>query len=196
MALHRGIGEPPLKSWQAGIKELTFPPIRLQQNQGFLIDFLPIVYRGLQRQGFVIDHITYYSPTLKFLIADRYKYGRFLIRRDPRNISYIFMLNPETKNYEKVGYRTLNYPAISLWEHQQAVKSLRKNRRAKIDEAMLFQTIEALRKITDDSISKSKSARRKKSRRPEINSAANFAEPSAEINYDNIKPFEDMEYWE
>lgn len=196
LSLHKGIGEPPLKRWQEGIKKLVYPPMHLHQSQEFLIDFLPIVYRGLQRQGFVIDHISYYNPTLKFLISDRHKYGRFLIRRDPRNISYIFMLNPDTKLYEKIGYRSLNYPAVSLWEHQQAAKDLRKNRKAKIDEAMLFQTIEDLRKLTDDSLSKSKSARRKNARRPETKSAENFTEPSAEINYNNIKPFEDVEYWD
>ena len=104
------------------------------------------------------------------------------------------MLNPETKNYEKIGYRSFSYPAISLWEHQQAVKILRKDSKSKIDEITLFQTIEKLRQLTDASLSKSKSARRKNARRPQPN--AESSEPSVEINYDNIKPFEDMEYWD
>lgn len=72
-----------------------------------MIEFLPIERRSLQRDGFTLDHITYYSSILSPLIADRTKYGKFMVRRDPRDLSKIYVLDPLSKNnYLEISYRT------------------------------------------------------------------------------------------
>ncbi|WP_444979009.1 Mu transposase C-terminal domain-containing protein, partial [Aeromonas caviae] len=74
----------------------------------FLVDFLPILRRTLTRTGFVIDHIHYYADALKPWIARRERWPSFLIRRDPRDISRIWVLEPEGQHY-------LEIPAIRIW---------------------------------------------------------------------------------
>lgn len=55
----------------------------------FLVDFLPVIRRTLSRAGFVIDHVGYFSNALKPWIARRDRLDRFVLRRDPRDISRI-----------------------------------------------------------------------------------------------------------
>ena len=93
--------------------------------KAFLIDFLPIERRTLQRHGFMLDHITYYSNALSPMIANRKKYGPFIIRRDPRDISHIYILDPESHSYLEIPYRMLSRPTVTLWEHRQALNFLR-----------------------------------------------------------------------
>ena len=59
-SVHDGIGEPPMVRWKRGIME-TGEPKPVRDPRSFLVDFLPVVRRCIQRQGFVIDHIGYFS---------------------------------------------------------------------------------------------------------------------------------------
>ena len=65
--------------------------------KSFLIDFLPVIYRVLGRDGFVLDHIVYYNNALRPFIINKEKYGKFLIRRDPRDLSRIYVSLPENQ---------------------------------------------------------------------------------------------------
>ena len=80
-----------------------------------MVDFLPIIRRTLTRTGFVIDHIHYYADALKPWIARRDRLPAFLIRRDPRDISRIWVLEPEgqggLKSQVQHGFEILE----SLW---------------------------------------------------------------------------------
>jgi putative transposase len=67
----------------------TAPPVAVTNTTAFLVDFLPVVRRTLGRAGFVIDHVGYFSDALKPWIARRDRLDRFVIRRDPRDISRI-----------------------------------------------------------------------------------------------------------
>ena len=49
----------------------------------------------------------------------------FLIRRDPRDLSRIYVDLPEQEGYLEVSYRILSHPAISLFEHRIALKRLK-----------------------------------------------------------------------
>ncbi|WP_317453831.1 Mu transposase C-terminal domain-containing protein [Streptomyces sp. CBMA152] len=43
----------------------------------------------------MVDHVQYYSSALKPWIACRERFGRFVLRRDPRDISRFWALDPE-----------------------------------------------------------------------------------------------------
>ncbi|WP_020219400.1 Mu transposase C-terminal domain-containing protein, partial [Escherichia coli] len=96
-------------------------PAVVTRATSFLVDFLPILRRTLTRTGFVIDHIHYYADALKPWIARRERWPSFLIRRDPRDISRIWVLEPEGQHYLEIPYRTLSHPAVTLWEQRQAL---------------------------------------------------------------------------
>jgi len=84
--VHSGIKEPPIAKYQSAILGTTenpgvgYPP-KIHNKTAFLIDFLPIEWRTVQRHGIMIDHIAYSSSTLSPLIAERKKYQSLLIRR-------------------------------------------------------------------------------------------------------------------
>nr|WP_168708325.1 MULTISPECIES: Mu transposase C-terminal domain-containing protein [unclassified Rhodococcus (in: high G+C Gram-positive bacteria)] len=74
----------------------------------FLVDFLPVVRRRLTRAGFAIDHIQYFSNALKPWTTRREKLGQFVIRRDPRDLSKVWVLDPDSgSGYVEVPYRSV-----------------------------------------------------------------------------------------
>ena len=201
--IHSTLLEPPIERYKSGLLAAgTLKP--MVQKKGFLIDFLPIIKRSIQRHGFMVDHINYYSNALQSWIAERNKGEKFIIRRDPRDISRIFVLPPHQNEYIEVPYRTLNYPAITLWEYRESLRYLKEQGSNKVDEAAIFRTIEALRKIVDAASASSRAARRKKARsshlteKKTISSSQNAilpVETDLEMDYVPAKPFAVIEEW-
>ena len=93
-SVHNGLLQPPVARWSEAVTRVGVPAV-VTRATAFLVDFLPIIRRTLTRTGFVIDHIHYYADTLKPWIARRDRWPAFLIRRDPRDISRIWVLEPE-----------------------------------------------------------------------------------------------------
>jgi putative transposase len=131
----------------------------------FLVDFLPVIRRTLTRTGFVIDHVHYFSDALKPWIARRDRLGRFVIRRDPRDISRVWVLDPDGGTYLEVPYRTMSHPPVSVWEHRAAVERLRAQGRDQVDEDSLFRMVEQMRSITEAAAASTRKARRDAVRR-------------------------------
>ena len=147
-----------------------YPP-KIRDPRAFLIDFLPVVRRALQRFGCMLDHMTYYSPALRPLLGKQEQRTKCLIRRDPRDLSRIYVLDPESQQYLEVPYRTLSRPAITLGEHRHAVETLRQQGRRQIDEEVLFDALEQRRAITETAAATSKAARRQRERSRQARSA-------------------------
>jgi putative transposase len=163
----------------------------------FLVDFLPVIRRTLTRTGFTIDHVQYYCDALKPWIARREQLGRFVLRRDPRDISRIWALDPDANAY-LVPYRTLSRPPASAWEQKAAAGRLRELGRADIDETALFSMIEQMRAITDAAASTTRKARRDRERRAAASArqqAAAMLPPDQDDPDAEAKPFEVIEQW-
>ncbi|MBY0457632.1 MAG: hypothetical protein K2V38_09865, partial [Gemmataceae bacterium] len=88
-----------------------------------------------------------------------------LVRRDPRDLSRVYLYIPETGGYLDVPYRDLSRPAITLWEHRLALRRLREQHRAVIDESALFRAVTELRAIERAAVATTKTARRNATRR-------------------------------
>jgi putative transposase len=182
--VHSSIHEPPIERYKSGLisnakdkPERNFKPLVLNKK-AFLVDFLPIVKRSIQRHGFMIDHIIYYSNSLQPWIAKRHQGHKFIIRRDPRDISRIFVLHPEHDEYLEVPYRTLSNPTVTLWEHRESLRQLKERGASKVNEEAIFKTIDAMRKITDAAAAKSRLARRKKARASHLTNQISMPEQS------------------
>lgn len=206
--VHGTTGQTPQARWAAGIEQGA---LRTVANEtAFLVDFLPVIRRTLTRTGFVIDHVRYFSDALKPWIARREGLDRFVIRRDPRDISRIWVLDLDGGSYLPVPYRTLSHPAVSVWEHRAAVQRLREQGRAQVDEDALFRMVEQMRTITDTAASATRKARRDVERRGRTGGAV-AAAPAASPPPDDIpadgtssgraadagpaRPFEVIEQW-
>ena len=195
--VHATLLQPPAAKWAAGVVQFGDPAVA-QNPVTFLIDFLPVMRRRIQRHGFVIDRIGYYANALSPWIAERDGGEQFLIRRDPRDLSRIWVLDPKHDHYIEVPYRTISNPAVTLWEHRAALRCLREHGRSEVDEAAIFKAVEQMRAIADEAAAKSRSARRSVQRRAHLAEAPAQAAPppigdtaAARV----AKPFADIEEW-
>ncbi|WP_433709408.1 Mu transposase C-terminal domain-containing protein [Nocardia sp. CA-084685] len=173
----------------------------MTSETAFLIYFLPVIRRTLTRTGFTVDHVQYYADVLRPLISHREHLGRLVLRRDPRDISRIWALHPETGDYLEVPYRTWSRPSIGVWEHSAAVARLREQGRAEIDENALFAMVEQMRRITDTATATSPKARRNTERHTQVRSRTRtpteppLSSPPADVAPVAARPFEVIEQW-
>ncbi|MFW5420955.1 DDE-type integrase/transposase/recombinase [Nocardiopsis sp. CNT-189] len=195
--VHEGLGRTPAGVWAD--KAAAAPPVTVTSETAFLVDFLPVIRRTLSRSGFVIEHVQYYSDALKPWIARRERLGRFVLRRDPRDISRIWVLAPDGFTYVEVPYRTLSRPPITAWEHKAAVARLRELGRAEVDENALFAMVERMRQITEAASGATRKARRDRQRRSEAAPRPQPANPPSpprdRAGEAAARPFEVIEQW-
>ncbi|WP_164206974.1 Mu transposase C-terminal domain-containing protein [[Micrococcus luteus] ATCC 49442] len=203
---HGTLGQTPAAMWAAGVAATGIPAVTANQTS-FLVDFLPVIRRTLTRTGFVIDHVHYFANALKPWIGRRDRLGRFIIRRDPRDISRVWVLEPDGHHYVEVPYRSISNPSISLWEHRQALIRLRARGAAQVDEAALFRMIEQMRQVSETAVRTTKRLRReterrrqaKDPRRPDAQSSKTPPPPDvpADVNPGEaaVQPFEQIEEW-
>jgi len=195
--IHDGLGRTPAGMWAEKAAETGAPTV-VTNETAFLIDFLPVIRRSLRRTGFVIDHVQYFGNTLRPWIARREQLGRFVLRRDPRDISRIWVLDPEGGAYIEVPYRTLSHPPISAWEQQAAIARLRERGRAEVDEDKLFAMVAQMRTITEQAAASTRKARRDRQRRAEYPvrpQSSPLDVPPADTDTVAARPFEVIEQW-
>ena len=202
-SVHNGLLQPPAARWAEAVALVGVPAV-VTRATAFLVDFLPIIHRTLTRTGFVIDHIHYYADALKPWIARRDRWPAFLVRRDPRDISRIWVLEPEGQHYLEIPYRTLSHPAVTLWEQRQALARLRQQGREQVDESALFRMIGQMREIVTTAQKATRKARRDADRRQHLKASVppdkptppetDVADPQAD-NLTPAKPFDQIEEW-
>lgn len=199
--VHETLGRTPAGVWAEKAAGTT-RSATVTNETAFLVDFLPVIRRTLSRSGFVIDHVQYYSNALKPWIACRERFGQFVLRRDPRDISRIWALDPDGTAYVEVPYRTLSRPPISVWEQKAAVARLRELGRREVDENALFAMVVQMREITDAATATTRKARRDRQRRNEAPARPHLMAPPTPPIWDVgqaeetvAAPFEVIEQW-
>lgn len=200
--MHGSLLQPPATCWAEAMVQ-GGPPTVVTHPAAFLIDFLPVIRRTLTRTGFVIDHIRYYADALKPWIARRDHLSAFLIRRDPRDVSRVWVLEPEGKYYLEVPYRTLAHPAVTLWEQRRALARLRELGHEKVDEAALFRMIGQMRDIVAMAQKATRKTRCEADRRRHLTAKPPppaLVPPSVDTTCSPVKlppapPFDEIEEW-
>lgn len=206
LEIHSSLMETPLALFHRGIENRN-NAINLVQNQkAFLIDFLPIERRTLQRHGFVIEHIFYFSNALIPWISSGKMNEKFMICRDPRNLSRIFVLHPKESQYLEIPYRNIARPVITLWEHRESLRRLKERGLRHFDEALIFRTLLEMKDIIKNAKKETQSERKKRVKNEnakrstlDMQSNKNYQNPNInereDFEIDSIKPFEDIEDW-
>lgn len=174
LKVHKGLGVPPLKKWERGILGADDQPgLGLMpmpdDPQRLLIDFLPMSTRTIQRYGIQWDNITYYDPVLDSYInaidqEDHKRKRKFIVRRDPRDISRIYFYNEEDNSYTVLPYRNIGYPPMSLYELNVIRAQLTAEGLKDIDEALIFERLERSRNRVAKAVGTSKQARKEQAR--------------------------------
>ena len=116
--------------------------------------------RRVTREGIVCDHIAYYSDALRPLVARRDRLGLALVRRDPRDLSRVWVLDAEGGAYVEVPCSRQERPAISLHEHRLAVAHLWAQGRAAVDEDAIFRAVQQQREVVQRAAQQTRSARK------------------------------------
>jgi putative transposase len=196
-SVHSALWEPPSCRWKKSIQSCRI--FTVSDEKAFLIDFLPVLRRSIGRIGFVLDHISYYADVLKPWIARRDQLNQFVIRRDPRDLSRVWVLDPSSNQYFELPYRSLANPAITLWEHKKAVDKLRENGRAQVDEPAIFRMVTQMRQITETAAKERKRARREGARRNHLHPdpLPSVLEPpcTGQHSDEHVKRFDEIEEW-
>lgn len=192
-----GISEPPLNRLNFGLASHT--PRQVEDLRLYAIDFLPVVNRKLRRDGFHLDHFTYYDPQLDYYIArrDRFPSG-FEIRQDPRNMAYVWVKKPDGDGYIELSHRNITRGNIMKWEHKAALKQLRDKNILSVDQDLIIETANARRELARKASLKTKSARRSvdrvATRSAPLSSPSLVRTPHSESeNGQEITPFEGLE---
>ena len=148
---------------------LEADPVHIKNSvpnlQTYLIDFLPVSRRTLRREGFILDYITYYDNAFHNWLREGRLGQTFIIRRDPRDLSRIYVSIPDGTGYVEAPCRNLTRPSITLFEHRAILRRLRSQTTAKIDEDMIFRGHESMKYIEKTSKTKTLKTRREKERK-------------------------------
>ena len=85
---------------------------------------------------------------------------KFKFKRDPRDISILYFLEPDTKEYYPIPYRDSSRPPITKWELKIVRDYLTEQGRKTISEEDIFDAYKRMRTIEDNAERQTKKTRR------------------------------------
>ncbi|MBB5574682.1 hypothetical protein GGD50_003311 [Rhizobium paranaense] len=132
----------PLAEWQrqsSNLLDFRDDPERV------LLVFLSGAERQLSQQGISMFALHYYSPWLGIFVPDRDRLGKLEVRYDPRDISHIYVRDPETLLFRPVERRDGQFAPVTLWEHQaERVCRRAVNQRSSVEKVAFRREITAI----------------------------------------------------
>ena len=159
-SVHRSLGTTPALAWEAEVAKGMARSLPADPRR-FLLSFLPIERRSLQRNGVYVHNIRYWSDVLPTLARPG---EPVTVRIDPRNLAVVYVCGPQGRYYD-VPYADLRDPPVALWEIQAASKALHRSGRARPREHELFKAVLAQREIVTTATRTTKRIRRANERR-------------------------------
>ena len=154
--VHRILGTTPAAAWAESLSAGVTPALPADPAR-FVIGFLPVIHRKLQRNGLHFERIRYWADVLPVIAQPR---EPLLIRYDPRNLSQLYVLGPQ-HHYHSIPYADIRRPAISLAELRHAYTMLRRQAQGAINEDQLFAMHERQTQIVTRATHATKAARRR-----------------------------------
>ncbi|UZE34732.1 DDE-type integrase/transposase/recombinase [Pseudomonas sp. B21-059] len=143
-------------------------PARVEDEETFRLDFTPYLERTIQQTGALVNYIHYYSPVLrkwiKAIDQNTNKAKKFIFAYDPRDISVVYFLDPDTKTYVPIPYLNSARPAISYWELKAALKRIKNDPSNEPDEEKIFHGVTLMRKIEENAIESTRLAKAQRTR--------------------------------
>lgn len=182
-------------------------PDRLLEDRQLRLNFMPYAERTVQRHGLVIDEIQYYDDVLKPWVnavdpsdASGKRKRKFIVRRDPRDISRVYFYDPDLKQYFEIPYRNTAQPPMSIWELREVRRQLKTEGRKSVNEDLIFDAYNRLRVLEAEAVRETKKARRTAQRRrghaqvdrPQPEPLTSVPEPRL-ARAEEIRPFDEIE---
>jgi putative transposase len=167
---HSELGMSPREKYEIGILGddkmfgIGIPDI-VEDQERLKLFLLPSFYRTVQREGIELEKVQYFHDVLRNWVGKKDKNGKplkYLIKRDPRRISPIYLYDPEQKEYFKIPYRDLTRPPMSFWELDASKKRCKEKGINDPNEQQIFQAHAERLQIREESVAKTKRARRER----------------------------------
>lgn len=186
--VHSAIKRSPEQQWRIGLlgdgkrqKGIGLPAAP-ENPERLRLDFLPRKDLTVQRMGFQWDHVHYFSEDLRPWIREKKggKSIKFRVRRDPRDISRVYFLDPKQEQYVEVPYRDSSKPAISQWEFVEAKKRLKEEGAGAVNEELIFAKRRELDRIVEEANRETKRIRRAKQRKRDAETMIERTVPQTE----------------
>ena len=174
---HTSLGMTPEEKFYQGLygvgedKSIPFLPVVPANTLKLRMALLPAINRTVQKNGITIDYVTYFSETLrKWIIPTQYKNLRpdlensVVCRRDPRDISKLYVYDEDIKDYITVPYADIRRPKMNLSELRSAIADARaKIKGRELEPHDIFEAHERLHSYVSQAKYEKKSIRRKDS---------------------------------
>ena len=210
--LHRELGTTPMTRYEEGIfgtaeRPGRGLPDRLLDEARLRLDLMPYEERTVQPYGIALNEVQYYHDVLKPWInaldpndTTGKRKRKFIVRRDPRDMSVVYFYDPDLKQYFTIPYRNTAHPSISVWELREVRRRLKEEGRKAINEDLIFDAYNRLRALEGEALSATKRARRAAQRRRSHGQVErplpeHFAPVSDHplASADEIQPFDEIE---
>ncbi|MBJ9756695.1 Mu transposase C-terminal domain-containing protein, partial [Burkholderia cepacia] len=143
---HRGLlGLQPAQKWQETWRaaDSRCLPAQPDAELKFLIRFLPVASRTIQRDGLKLFLIRYWHP---LFAAWRETRRSVTVRYHPEDLSRIFV-SAGRGSFVEVRYADLRRPPISLFEQRAALRAIRARGQRAVSEREIFETVEQQRQL-------------------------------------------------
>ncbi|WP_287878570.1 Mu transposase C-terminal domain-containing protein [Aquitalea sp.] len=211
--IHSELGMPPVTRFEEGLygngqqPGTGLPPLPSDAEQ-LRIDFLPHELRSVQPYGVSWDGIYYQADVLSRWIGSSdpkktREARKFIIRRDPRDISYVLFFDPEAKRYFRIPYQNPRFPSISLWELRAIKRYLKDQGKKAEDQDVIFTAFDEMQRIEEEARSQTKSSRiaqaKRTARQKALAKTTSHSEEAAltpvlpSLDIGQIKPYDDVE---
>lgn len=186
--VHRMLGTTPAAAWANSVATGVMPALPADAEH-FLISFLPVTRRRLQRNGIHFERIRYWADVLPAIAQPR---EQLIVRYDPRDLSRLYVMGSD-KHYHAVPYANVTRPPISLSELRHAFAALRAQAKGSVDEVRLFAMHERQEQIVATATTSTKAARRRVERKHRPNEPT---PPGGSIDYSQDPTPLPSEVWE
>lgn len=191
--VHSTIKMPPEKKWEEGIfggatqEGIGYPP-KPTDSLTITIDFLPMFTRTIQKNGVNIDGLNYYDSVLRSKInlidETSNKKKIYIFKRDPRDVSYIWYYDDVMLEYYKINLADQSIPSMSLWEYEATKNLIKQKGYTTINNHIIIEAHEELHRQINDSVKKTKKARREQQKIKNKNIENNVYENTTTKNKD------------
>ena len=201
---HRGLaGGTPAGAWKAGV---GLSPPRLLPPEAdaalqFIVRFLPVERRTIQRDGLTFMRLRYWHP---IFAAWREQRRPVLVRYHPDDLSRLFV-SAGKGAYVEARFADVRRPPITAWQQRSACRQLRASGHSHLSEALIFEAIAAQTQLVKQARSRTRQARRGGARtlesavplptRPQSGQVDRGQVDSGEVDYSKPSPIYEVEQW-
>lgn len=126
---HTELGKTPMEAYMEYYfgpdgQRHPLPDLRID-DLNLRVDWYPIEFRSVQRYGVKIDRLEYYGEEISYFVTNRKPGDMVEVRRNPFDVTEVYVRHPHEKRWMTLPCTTLNYPRMSIFEHVALLRAFK-----------------------------------------------------------------------